>query len=306
MYFMTLLGIIAPITTLTSADSICHLAEELHDASRWLPRCMVAAAVMNFTASFLMLLVVLFRAGNIEDALTSPTGQPYIEILLNATGSIPATAVMVFWIVLSLIFCAINMVTTSSRQLWAFSRDQGMPFSASLSKVSADHRSHGCSPAPEACQRSSQLTVTGFRALECTSRGHYCDVGIQWYDITHHHRLVECIQYHCFAWCQRYPLILHHFHLLCHLPTTLWQRSAPVEFLSRESGLDHQRVGTCVSLDCIHHGLLPCGSSAYCSKYELECAHLWKRGHIRPDFLLCQEETRLSRARRKSLRWRVP
>ena len=41
-------GIIAPVTTLTSADSICHLAEELHDAAKWLPRCMVGAVAFNF------------------------------------------------------------------------------------------------------------------------------------------------------------------------------------------------------------------------------------------------------------------
>ncbi|KAF2772174.1 GABA permease [Teratosphaeria nubilosa] len=122
-----LIGIIAPVTSLTSADSICHLAEELKDASKWLPRCMVGAAALNFSISFLMLLTILFRAGNIDDAINSPTGQPYIEIFLNATGSRAGTAVIVAYIILALIFCAINMVTTSSRQLYSFARDGGLP-----------------------------------------------------------------------------------------------------------------------------------------------------------------------------------
>ena len=132
----TSLGIIAPVTTLTSADSICHLAEELKDAAKWLPRCMVGAAALNFTISFLMLLTVLFRAGNIDLDINSATGQPYIEILLNTTGSVAGTAVMVAYIILSLIFCAINMVTTSSRQLFSFARDGGVPGSRWLAKVS--------------------------------------------------------------------------------------------------------------------------------------------------------------------------
>ncbi|KAF7196869.1 Choline transport protein [Pseudocercospora fuligena] len=132
-----LIGIIAPVTTLTSADSICHLAEELKDASKWLPRCMVGAAALNFSISFLMLLTVLFRAGDIEAAINSPTGQPYIEILLNATGSVTGTAIMVAYIILSLMFCVINMVTTSSRQLYSFARDGGLPFSRFFSKVSS-------------------------------------------------------------------------------------------------------------------------------------------------------------------------
>lgn len=44
---------------------------------------------------------------------------------------------MVAYIILSLIFCAVNMVTTSSRQLYSFARDGGLPFSTTLSKVSA-------------------------------------------------------------------------------------------------------------------------------------------------------------------------
>ena len=79
-------GIIASITTLTSADSICHLAEELRDASKWLPRIMVAAAGVNFSIGFVLLVLILFRAGDVEAAINSPTGQPWIAIVLKATG----------------------------------------------------------------------------------------------------------------------------------------------------------------------------------------------------------------------------
>lgn len=131
-----LIGIIAPITTLTSADSVCHLAEELKDASRWLPRVMVAAAASNFAIGFALLILILYRAGDITAAVSSPTGQPYIEILLNATQSVSGTAVLVAYIILALVFCATNVVTSSSRQLFSFARDNGVPFSHSLSQVS--------------------------------------------------------------------------------------------------------------------------------------------------------------------------
>jgi choline transport protein len=101
---------------------------------------MVGAAVMNFSASFLLLLVVLFRAGDIAEAIASPTGQPYIAILLNATQSTAGNAVMVAYIIFALIFCATNMVTTSSRQLFSFARDNGLPYSAWLAKVSPKRR----------------------------------------------------------------------------------------------------------------------------------------------------------------------
>lgn len=142
---LTLPGIIAPIITLTSADSVCHLADELKDASRWLPRVMIAAAASNFAIAFALLIVILYRAGDIQAAVDSPTGQPYIEILLNATKSVPGTAVLVSYIVIALVVCATNVVTTSSRQLFSFARDHGVPFSHSLSQVS--ERTHVPIPA---------------------------------------------------------------------------------------------------------------------------------------------------------------
>ncbi|KAK3633775.1 hypothetical protein LTR22_019959 [Elasticomyces elasticus] len=145
---LTQSGIMAPITTLTSADSICHLAEELENASRLLPRVMVAGAASNSAIVFALLILILYRAGDIQAAVNSTTGQPYIEILLNATQSVPGTAVHVAYMVLALIFCATNLVTTSSRQLFSFARDHGVPFSHSLSQVfdrySVPIRAIGC------------------------------------------------------------------------------------------------------------------------------------------------------------------
>lgn len=97
---------------------------------------MVIAAATNFSIGFILLVLILFRAGDVAAAIESPTGQPYIAILLNATGSVAGTSVLVAYIILALIFCSTNVVTTSSRQLFSFARDRGVPFSGWLSRVS--------------------------------------------------------------------------------------------------------------------------------------------------------------------------
>ncbi|KAG8625586.1 hypothetical protein KVT40_005987 [Elsinoe batatas] len=130
-----LIGILSPISSLTSADSSCHLAEELKDASRVLPRAMIATQAVNFGAAFIMLISLLFALYDIDDALASPTGVPYIAVLLNSTGSKAATTGLVFIIILMLFCCAVNLVTTSSRQAFAFARDNGLPFSKYLAHV---------------------------------------------------------------------------------------------------------------------------------------------------------------------------
>ena len=97
---------------------------------------MVGAAACNFTIGFVLLIVVLFRAGDVDAAISSPTGQPYIAIILNATQSVSGTAVLVAYMTMALLFCATNVVTTSSRQLFSFARDGGVPFSRYVAKVS--------------------------------------------------------------------------------------------------------------------------------------------------------------------------
>lgn len=131
-----LVGFLSPVVTIIGADSVCHLSEELQDASSVLPRSMITTASVNYVLAFVMTVTFMFTVGDVNAALNSPTGQPYIEVLLNATQSRSGTIVLTVVMALLLLFCAINQVTTSSRQLFAFARDGGLPFSAFLARVS--------------------------------------------------------------------------------------------------------------------------------------------------------------------------
>ena len=78
---------------------------------------------------------LVFCLGSLDDALDTPTGQPYVEVLFNATRSRGATITLVTVMLVLLVACAVNTVTTSSRQLWSFARDGGPPLSAWLAQV---------------------------------------------------------------------------------------------------------------------------------------------------------------------------
>ena len=144
----SLVGISAAIGDVIGADSSVHLAEELKNASWILPRSMIATALMNYVLGFITisiavqfnlrnsmitefcLVTLVFCLGNLDDAVDSPTGQPYVEVLINATQSRGATITLIIVMFILLVSCAVNTVTTSSRQLWSFARDRGPPFSA--------------------------------------------------------------------------------------------------------------------------------------------------------------------------------
>jgi choline transport protein len=129
-------SISGPVITIVGSDSAVHLAEELKDASRQLPRAMVATALTNYFVGFVMLLAFIFVVGNVEEVLASPTGLPYIQVIWNATQSRGPTVVLVAIMILSFVFTTINVNVTASRQIWAFARDGGLPFSGWISYVS--------------------------------------------------------------------------------------------------------------------------------------------------------------------------
>lgn len=125
-----------PLITLTGADSQVHLAEELKDASRQLPKAMLLTAAVNYSIGLVTMIAIVFVVGDVEEVLATTTGQPWIQIVWNATQSKTPTLVFMAFTIFFLIFCAVNANTTSSRQIFAFARDGGLPFSPWISRVS--------------------------------------------------------------------------------------------------------------------------------------------------------------------------
>lgn len=94
--------------------------------------------VISIISGFVMVLTFCFSIGDIESALSSPTGQPYIQVFFNATGSHSGTTVMTV-VITFMTFCnTVNNVASASRQLYAFARDRGLPYSSFLREVRAN------------------------------------------------------------------------------------------------------------------------------------------------------------------------
>ncbi|KAE8154092.1 amino acid transporter [Aspergillus avenaceus] len=129
-----LVGLIGPIYALIGPDSAVHMSEEIRDASRVLPMGMIWTLILNGSTGFVMIITFAFCVGNIDEAMESHTGFPFIQVFLNSTGSVRAATGMTI-IILIMQFCAaISNVATTSRQIYAFARDRGLPFSNFLCK----------------------------------------------------------------------------------------------------------------------------------------------------------------------------
>ncbi|RAR09895.1 zinc metalloproteinase [Stemphylium lycopersici] len=135
----TLTGIVAAVVPLIGADAAVHLAEEVRDASKIVPLSMIWTTLANGTMSFVMAVTFCFVLGDIDAALETPTKQAYIYVFYSTTGSVVGASLMSALVILVTILCNISITTTSSRQLFAFARDKGVPFHQTFARVSPSY-----------------------------------------------------------------------------------------------------------------------------------------------------------------------
>ncbi|KAH8646232.1 amino acid/polyamine transporter I [Xylariales sp. PMI_506] len=133
----TLIGITAGILPLLGADAAVHMSEELRDASRSLPRSMILSTVFNGALGWVMLITYCFCLGDLDEVIESPTGYPYLQVFYNSAQSARGATAMAVFVIFISIFSNLTIVATASRQLFAFARDEAVPFSSWFSNVSS-------------------------------------------------------------------------------------------------------------------------------------------------------------------------
>ncbi|KAJ4392761.1 hypothetical protein N0V91_011276 [Didymella pomorum] len=130
-----LVGLSTPLWCFIGPDAGAHMSEELKDASVVLPKAMMWAVFFNGVFGIIMMITFVFCGGALDSVLESPTGVPVLQAVYNATGSVAGTIVMGTILVILVFFAAVSVTAASSRQIWAFSRDKGLPFSSWIEYV---------------------------------------------------------------------------------------------------------------------------------------------------------------------------
>lgn len=98
---------------------------------------MMWAVFFNGVFGIMMMITFVFCGGALDSVLDSPTGVPVLKAVYNATGSVAGTEVMGALLVILVFFAAVSVTAASSRQLWSFARDRGLPFSSWIQKIPA-------------------------------------------------------------------------------------------------------------------------------------------------------------------------
>jgi amino acid transporter len=124
--FSFLFGFLSVSWTMTDYDASAHIAEEVKNPARVVPRAIALALGFTYVVGWLFNIVLVFTMGDPHEILLSPVGQPVVQIFYNVMGKAPAIffAVSAFFI---MNFVCITALQAGSRTIWAFSRDQMLP-----------------------------------------------------------------------------------------------------------------------------------------------------------------------------------
>lgn len=103
------------------------MAEEVQNAPVVIPRAILFSVCINGALGFGMVIATLFCMRDIDEALNTPTGYPFIEIFRQASGSRAGAVGMTSVLLVISVFGVVGLLTATSRQFWSFARDRGVP-----------------------------------------------------------------------------------------------------------------------------------------------------------------------------------
>ena len=116
------------------SDATAHMAEEVKDAGRNVPIAIVWSYVGNGLIALVFLVTFLFAMPSVEEAIGDPSGFPFIYVFQKtvSTGGVNALTIMVLILVVA---SNVSFNASTSRQTFAFARDNGLPFAQWISAV---------------------------------------------------------------------------------------------------------------------------------------------------------------------------
>ena len=123
-----------PNTDPPGADATAHMSEEVKNAAQTVPRAIAWGYVLNGLLGLGLMVAYLFALTSIPDALSHPTGFPFLYVFRNAV-SPGGTTGLTLLILILVTASNITYNASASRQTFSFARDNGLPFSSWLSTV---------------------------------------------------------------------------------------------------------------------------------------------------------------------------
>lgn len=129
-----MVGQLTGFYTQLGVDTAAHMAEEVQDAARTVPKVIMTVFLINFCIMFPAIITICYHIPDTTKALADETTYPTIYVLRQAMPDSGVTAILCATVAL-LLFCNVTYQAAVTRDIYAFARDGGLPFSAWIAKV---------------------------------------------------------------------------------------------------------------------------------------------------------------------------
>jgi amino acid transporter len=139
LLYVFLLGLLLPIYTITGFDASAHTSEETKDARRSVPKGMINAVFWSFAFGLVMVSAFVLAMPDTKKAALDGANV-FFNLFAGLAVPVPLKNLLYICIVLSNYLCALAGVTSTSRMIFAFSRDGGLPGHKLWRAVSPVHR----------------------------------------------------------------------------------------------------------------------------------------------------------------------
>lgn len=113
-----------------------NVAEEVQDASRKIPVAMILSIVFGAISAIISVLGYLLSSPNLRNIVSGKVSDPIPAILNEALGPVGAKVFIVIAII-AMLSCILSLQAALSRLIFSFSRDQMLPGSRWMAKISA-------------------------------------------------------------------------------------------------------------------------------------------------------------------------
>ncbi|HUW79323.1 MAG TPA: amino acid permease [Acidocella sp.] len=139
-FYLFLLALLYPLYTVTGFDGSAHTSEETVDARRNVPRGIINAILWSAVFGLAMAASFVLAMPDMGKAAAAG-GNVIFNLMASLQVPVAVKDVLYIGIVLANFLCALAGVTSTSRMVYAFARDGGLPGSKFLKQVDHKHRS---------------------------------------------------------------------------------------------------------------------------------------------------------------------
>jgi amino acid transporter len=134
-----LVGLLYPLYTITGFDASAHTSEETHTARVSVPRGMIHSVFWSLVFGFVMALSFVLASADL-----GATAKDGANAWFNLFNNLPAPALLKDLVAIAIVvanfICALAGLTSTSRMIFAFARDGGLPGSSMWKQVSPTWR----------------------------------------------------------------------------------------------------------------------------------------------------------------------